>query len=76
MLLIFLEWRCLQSLVLTVPAPHTPTPRPPRDLRLPRPPLVPAKRFNHLAESTKARVSTGTIFRDALLRSLAHDIEN
>ena len=76
MLLIFLEWRCLQSLVLTVPAPHTPTPRPPRDLRLPHPPLIPANRFNHLAESVKVRVSTGTIFRDALLRSLANDIEN
>ena len=35
-----------------------------------------ANRFNHLAESTKARVSTGTIFRDALLRSLANEIEN
>jgi len=35
-----------------------------------------ANRFNHLAESAKARVSSGTIFRDALLKSLAHDIEN
>ena len=44
-LLIFLEWRCLQSLVLTVPAPHTPTPQPPRYPRLPRPPLIPANHF-------------------------------
>ena len=35
-----------------------------------------ANRFNHLAESAKARVSTGTIFRDALLRSLSNEIEN
>ena len=51
-------------------------PRPPRDLHLPCPPLFPANLFNHLAESVKVRVSTGTIFRDALLRSLANDIEN
>lgn len=50
--------------------------RPPRDLPLPHPTLVPANCFNHLAESIKARVSSGTIFRDALLRSLARDIEN
>ena len=35
-----------------------------------------ANRFNHLAESAKARVSSGTIFRDALLKSLAHETEN
>ena len=51
-------------------------PRPPRDLRLPSPRRVSANRFNHLAESAKTRVSTGTIFRDALLRSLANEIEN
>ena len=33
-------------------------------------------RFNDLIESTKTRVSSGTLFRDALLRSLANDIEN
>ncbi len=35
-----------------------------------------ANRFNHLAESTEAHVNSGTLFRDALLRSLAHEIEN
>ncbi len=35
-----------------------------------------ANRFNHFAASAKVRVSSGTIFRDALLRSLANDIEN
>ena len=33
-------------------------------------------RFNDLAESAKARVSSGTLFRDALLRSLSNEIEN
>ena len=35
-----------------------------------------ANRFNHLAKSSESRVKTGTLFRDALLRSLAHEIEN
>ena len=35
-----------------------------------------ANRFNHLAESAKTCVSSGTLFRDALLRSLANEIEN
>ena len=35
-----------------------------------------ANRFKHLAESTEARVSAVTLFRDAVLRSLANDIEN
>ena len=33
-------------------------------------------RFNDLAESVKQRAAGKPLFRDALLRSLAHDIEN
>ena len=33
-------------------------------------------RFNDLAESVKQRAASKPLFRDALLRSLAHDIEN